>query len=176
MKNCPSYDGYSITANGEVYTHRRRYGKGKGHGGGVIIDDKYNKRLNVYKGHGGYLYVSISTNGKQRSIPVHVLLTDTFMFPRPEGYEVRHLDGNPLNNSLNNLTYGTKKDNAQDRIKCGNHTIGIKHGRAKLTEFDVHNIRYFYSIGESIASMARRYKRGESTIRDIVKKRNWKHI
>lgn len=176
MKDCPNYPGYLVTEDGHVFTHRRRFGKGKGHGGGVIIDDSFCKELNLYKGHGGYLYAPIAVKGKQRSIPIHVLLADTFIAPQSPQFEVRHLDGNPSNNSLENLAYGTKKDNANDRIRCGNHTIGIKHGRALLSENDVREIRHLYDLGQTIASIARQYKRGETTIFDVVKRRHWKHI
>lgn len=172
QKYCPSYDGYSVTNDGHIFTHRRRFGRGKGHGGGVIIDWQYQKELNQYNGHGGYLYVSISTNGKQRSIPIHTLLLDAFVGERPIGNETRHLDGNPLNNALDNLCYGSRKENAQDRIKNG------KRGYSILRDADVKDIKYNLHAkqGLSIAEIARRYNRGESTIRDIVKGRRWKHI
>lgn len=157
VKDCLSYPGYSVSDCGEAYTHRKRFGKGRG--------------------HGGYWYVAVSTDRGQRSIPLHVLLTDAFIGPCPEGKQVRHLDGIPGNNHLENLCYGTVKENAEDRIECGNHTIGERHGRALLTEEDVHFIRRLYHDGQwTIAAIARRHSRGESTIRDIVKGKHWKHV
>jgi len=176
QKYCPSYWGYSVTHDGHVFTHRKRFGKGKGHGGGVRIDWNFQKELNHFRGHGGYMYVSISTDHGQRSIPIHVLLTDAFIGPRPPGLEVRHLDGNPTNNSLSNLVYGSKKENAKDRIRCGKHTIGESHGRAKLTNKSVLEIRQRHLVGETIASIASSFKLGETTIGDIVKGRHWTHV
>ena len=176
MKRCPSYPGYSVTEDGHIFTHRRRFGKGKGHGGGVTIDNDFNKELNPYNGHGGYPYFSIKTKGVQRSIPLHTLLLDAFVGERPEGSETRHLDSNPLNNSLDNLCYGSRKENAGDLMLCDNHSIGIKHGMAILSEADVRNIRSIHALGETIASVARKYQRGETTIREIVKRTHWKHI
>ena len=175
-KSCPSYPGYSATDDGRVFTHRRRFGRGRGHGGGVEIDLNFSKELNRYKGHGGYMYVSISTERGQRNIPVHVILADAFVGVRPDGLEVRHLDGNPLNNDMSNLVFGTPKENAEDRVRCGNHTIGEKHGRAKLREKDVRDIRARYELGETVASISRSLCLGESTIRDIVKGRHWAHV
>ena len=50
---------------------------------------------------------------------VHVLVLSTFVGPRPDGMEVRHLDGNSLNNSLENLAWGTHKENTQDAFVHG---------------------------------------------------------
>ena len=122
--SCPSYPGYSVDIEGNVYTHRKRYGKGIGRGGGVVITKKHCRKMNQYIGHGNYLYVSISTAKGQRSIPVHLVILDAFMGPRPEGHETRHLDGNPQNNMLDNLCYGTAKENAQDRILHGRQRNG----------------------------------------------------
>ena len=36
----------------------------------------------------------------RRNIYIHHLVLLTFVGPRPEGMEVRHLDGDPLNNTL----------------------------------------------------------------------------
>jgi hypothetical protein len=177
MKRCHSYDGYSVTESGRVFTHRRRFGLGKGKGGGVVIDDAYQKEIFSSPGHGGYPYFAVITKeGKHRSVPLHTLLMDAFTGPRPEGMEVRHLDGNHLNNNLENLTYGTAKENAEDRVRCGAHTIGETHGRAKLTVDNVRDIRHMYECAIPIAEIAREFNRGESTIRDIVKGKHWKHV
>jgi len=117
MKECPSFPGYSVTESGDVYTHRKRFGKGKGNGGGVRIDPNYSLKLNPYKAHGGYMYVAISTKGKMRSIPIHVLLMDAFVGIRLPNTQTRHLNGNPTNNQLENLAYGTIKQNSEDRTK-----------------------------------------------------------
>lgn len=175
QKHCPSYDGYSITNDGIAYTHRRRFGLGKGAGGGVAVDWKYQKKLNQYEGHGGYMYVSISTPSGQRSVPIHALLMDAFVGPRPAGMEIRHLDGNPKNNSLSNLCYGTRAENANDRVKHKAQPRGQKHGRAKLSLDDVEKIKQLYQEEKTIAYIARLCGVGESTVRDIVKGRNWKH-
>ena len=45
----------------------------------------------------------------------HTLVLLAFIGPKPQKLEVRHLDGNPKNNFVRNLKYGTTKENAQDR-------------------------------------------------------------
>lgn len=175
VKPCPSYPGYSVTESGEVFTHRRRFGLGKGRGGGVRIDGEYARKLGSWTGHGGYQYVSVATPRGQRAVPVHALLMDAFVGPAPDGQEVRHLDGT-TNNALSNLAYGTPKQNAEDRLRCGVRMEGESHPRAKLTEADVRDIRSRAASGESLRQMARARGLGLTTVKDIVSRRRWSHV
>lgn len=60
-----------------------------------------------------YLRVDlISRKHKKRlATYVHKLVAEYFIGPRPTGYEIDHIDGNYLNNSVDNLRYVTKKEN-----------------------------------------------------------------
>lgn len=49
-----------------------------------------------------------------------------FAGPCPEGLEVRHLDGDPANNRLTNLCYGTHSENVQDSLRHGTHAQARK--------------------------------------------------
>lgn len=50
---------------------------------------------------------------------VHVLVLETFVGPRPEGYKGLHRDDDPHNNHVSNLYWGTLSDNAFDRVRNG---------------------------------------------------------
>lgn len=63
----------------------------------------------------GYLHIT----GKNKTLKMHQLVMDTFIGPRPKGYEVNHIDGNKLNNRLNNLEYITKRQNLEHATKMG---------------------------------------------------------
>lgn len=63
----------------------------------------------------GHLQVSLS--GKTRK--VHQLVAVAFLGPCPDGMEICHKDGNPANNHASNLKYGTRADNARDRVDHG---------------------------------------------------------
>ena len=69
-----------------------------------------------------YLGVTLYSAGPRKSWSTHTLVTWAFLGPRPEGLEVRHLDGNPQNNALSNLRYGTTSENALDRVRHGTHS------------------------------------------------------
>jgi hypothetical protein len=60
----------------------------------------------------------------------HSVIASAFLGPRPPGMEVCHGDGNPLNNAVSNLRYGTHSENIQDRRKHGtDHNVNKTHCR-----------------------------------------------
>lgn len=75
---------------------------------------------------GGYLTLSLCREGRRRSVTVHALVALAFIGECPEGQEVRHLDGDPANNRLGNLAYGTHAENMQDRLRHGRHNMASK--------------------------------------------------
>lgn len=69
-------------------------------------------------------YPRVQAAGKLRY--VHALVASAFIGPRPDGQEVRHLDGDRLNPNVANLAYGTR---SQNRIDCVQH--GTDHNASK---------------------------------------------
>ena len=63
----------------------------------------------------GYRNVLLYTNGHRVGRRVHQIVALTFLGPRPDGLEIRHLDGDQLNNAVDNLAYGTHEENMADR-------------------------------------------------------------
>lgn len=59
---------------------------------------------------------------------VHRLVLEAFVGPCPEGMECRHLNGDRSDNRLENLCWGTPKQQAEDRMKHGTTTLGYHHG------------------------------------------------
>lgn len=68
---------------------------------------------------GGYDMVSLRDGGRDRYVSVHTIVLEAFVGPRPEGKLCRHLNGDPTDNRLENLRWGTQKENAQDSILHG---------------------------------------------------------
>lgn len=60
--------------------------------------------------------------------------------PAPDAV-CRHLDGNPGNNQIANLAWGTQKQNIEDSIRHGTFRKGAKHYAAKFSPEEVRIIR-----------------------------------
>jgi hypothetical protein len=75
--------------------------------------------INTRPGASGYLSAQIRNDGKRQKFKVHILVARAFLGPAPDGQECRHKDGNRLNPCLDNLHYGTRKQNIADAIAHG---------------------------------------------------------
>lgn len=90
-----------------------------------------------------------------------------------------HTCDNPSCVNPDHLFLGTANDNLQDMIRKGRavlSTKGERHGRAKLTESDVLEIRRLHASGVSQRSLSRKYKMSVASINMIVHRKHWTHI
>jgi len=78
----------------------------------------------------GHLYVKI----EEKSYQVHRLVLSAFARPSDCGEECRHLDGDPKNNRIENLRWGTRAENIADKAVHGTGNQGARHPMAKLTD------------------------------------------
>jgi DNA invertase Pin-like site-specific DNA recombinase len=108
---------------------------------------------------------------------VHQLVLLTFVGPLPEGQEVRHLNGDRSDNRLENLCYGTRKENANDAVEHGTQPHGETHGRCKLAEEQVREIiRLAAEQGVRGTEIANRFGVSESLICMILNNQSWTHL
>lgn len=56
------------------------------------------------------------------------------------------------------------------------HRIGDDHHNARLTSDDVRLIRSLSAVGLGYPTLARKFCVGESTVRDVVTYRTWRHV
>ena len=74
------------------------------------------RTLCAHPNSNGYLKVRVYRGGKRVNLLVHTLVARYFLPPRPSpNHEIRHLDSNKLHDDYRNLTWGTRKENAEDR-------------------------------------------------------------
>lgn len=97
----PDISGYGVDTLGKVYSKKT----------GVWVPLKIRVR------HDGYPSVRLHVNKRDKGFTVHYLVLRTFIGPRPPGQECRHLDGNKSNNTLENLCWGTRKENGEDATR-----------------------------------------------------------
>lgn len=68
----------------------------------------------------GYFRIVLRTGGEKIDARVHRLVCEAFIGPATdERPVVRHLDGNPANNHISNLVWGTPKENMEDKYRHG---------------------------------------------------------
>lgn len=65
----------------------------------------------------GYITVNLSKNGKSNTKRVHRLVAEAFL--GESNLQIDHIDGNKLNNRLDNLEYVTPKENTNRAWKKG---------------------------------------------------------
>ncbi len=125
----------------------------------------------------GRLRIGFTRDGQEFKKSVHRLILETFVGPCPENMQCRHLDGNPQNNNLENLAWGTSAENSQDSIQHGTFPFGEKNGRAKLTSQDAKLIIYCWKtklLGQR--EIAKIFGVSQRLIWNILHGRTWKHI
>ena len=102
MKTVDSHPDYSVTSDGKVFSH------------------KADKFLSLLEQRGRYhvnLYRSKNLARKQ----VSRIVAETYL-PNPEKHPcVNHIDGNPLNNKVENLEWCTYSHNSIHAVETGLH-------------------------------------------------------
>ena len=173
LRDIPGYPGYAVTLDGRVWSKPRKDSRGCKQGGfwmksGIRPD--------------GHLDVHLRVAGRYRIRKVHRLVLEAFVGPCPAGMECRHLNGNPSDNRVENLAWGTRSENCQDAIRqgtsyCVTQPKGGDKPNSKLHEDDVRIIFHAYHDGYySQREIAEAFGICVSTVLAIAKKRKWSHL
>ncbi len=170
-KIIPGFDGkYTIDKEGSVYSLYSRWG----------LREKPRK-LSVYLTKGKYKCVKMVKNGNPYKGYVHKLLAKAFI-ENPENKPlVNHIDGNSLNNSVNNLEWATSSEDQKHAFEMGLNTkeyaSGENNNKSTLTENEVLDIRNAWNLGCFVyRNIAEAYNVSIVTARNIIKRKTWKHI
>lgn len=146
MENINGYENYSVTKNGEVFSHLR------------------NRWLKHYIRKDGYHQIQLRKDGKTILKLIHRLVAKTFL--GESKLTVNHIDGNKNNNHVSNLEWVTHQDNQLHAFKLElRNNKGEKHPRMKLTDSDVKDIR---NSELSQTKLAKQYNISRSHINRII--------
>lgn len=97
-KPIEGWPGYDVSDHGRVRSWR-----GEGGHRGAILDRC--RLLTPKQNANGTVWVSFARGGKPISLPLHRVVLETFVGPRPHAHECRYLDGNPANCDIRNLEW-----------------------------------------------------------------------
>lgn len=121
--------GYEVTRDGRVFSVSHNW---RGYGMRELVQD-----LN----HDGYPSVRLTMHGKRTRLAVHRLVAWEYLPHRPDPkHEVRHLNGDKTDNRVENLAWGTRKQNAEDRHRHGRTSRGESHSKAIKAGLEVRHV------------------------------------
>lgn len=128
---------------------------------GEIIGQRGSILSKILKKNGYHHFSKSNGYRNPQQTLVHRFIYEYFNGPIPPGLEVDHIDGDRLNNRLDNLQLLSAKDNA-------------RKGSGLLSMQAARDIRHRRKNGESGRSLAREFGVSEQAICDVVKYRKWK--
>jgi protein gp37 len=152
VRPIPNFPGYSADTLGEIWSDRR----------GSFT------RLSPDVGEQGHRRVTLRRYGTPVRVGVHRLVLSTFDRQPIAGEQGCHRDGDPSNNRLENLRWGSQQDNWGDRSAHGND-----RSWSKLAADDVAKVRISALRGEPAESIARWAGVSATQVRNITTGRQW---
>lgn len=121
--------------------------------------------------------VRLSIDGKRIKKSVHSLVLNAFRGPKPSPEsQCRHLNGVKEDNRLENLAWGTAKENGEDKVFLGETARGENNGASKLTEIEVSIIKNLLHRGGSRAYIGALFDVSKTTIKEIEKGIIWPDV
>jgi len=159
-RSIPGFLSYLVSDDGRVWSH--------------LTSKELRQTLNAH----GYFCVSLRRNGETKCVKVHRLVAMAFLPPPPHPrLDAAHNDGNSKNNHFRNLRWATRKENMSDTLVHGTRRNGERHGRAKLSELQVLDIKRRLALrSETHTALSNEYGVSVATISNIARGRKWKHL
>ena len=124
----------------------------------------------------GYWVVTLSKNNKVFTRVVHRLVAEGFYGARPKGNVIRHLNGNPEDNRVENLAYGTQKENMQDAIEQNTLEYGERRFNALHTNEEIKQLKRDLICGMTTGEAAKKYKMPQSQVWKVAMGRAWGRV
>jgi len=126
----------------------------------------------------GYYKVNLYKDHIQKTFSIHQLVANEFIPNKENKKGVNHIDGNKLNNRLNNLEWATDLENMTHAIKNGLvNNAGEHNGFSKLTDSQVLEIDQLLSTNTiQQKDIAILFNVSKMTISLIKHRKRWMHL
>lgn len=151
-------DTFLISSFGRLRRIRTRYG------------NPTDRLLNPYLADHGYRVTQLQLVPVRIRQYLHDMVAAAFIGPRPDGYQVNHIDADRSNNRVDNLEYSTQYDNIHHAIALG------RQPHARLSPAIVAEIRASYAATGSYLPMMAKYNLDGAHVWRIVTRRAWRHV
>lgn len=161
MKDIPNYENlYFATTDGKIFSYPKKTRKGT-------------REITPNKGAHYYL-IDLCKDGKVKKHLVHRLIAETFI-PNPQNKpQVNHIDGNKLNNKVENLEWCTRSENQKHSIRIGLRTCkGEKNSQSKINS---EIALLIFKDKRQYKEISKQYSISIPTISDIKRGYSWTHV
>lgn len=130
--------------------------------------------LRPSRDHKGYLGLTLCNEDGHKKVRVHRLVAVAFL-PNPENLPcVRHIDGDPSNNHVENLAWSTYAENESDKRKHG--TWNTRVTNARLTSEQRDQVVELKRLGQSNDAIAKHFGVSRPTISRLLNGKTWRAI
>lgn len=137
---------------------------------------KDNKILSPSLSKSGYYHIGIKKDKKRIYYTIHRLIAIHFI-ENKENYKcVNHIDGNKLNNSIENLEWCNHSYNNKHSYDKGLNKNNENHGRAKLSNNDVLLIKEKLNNNISQRKLAIEFNVSQACINRINVNKTWRNL
>ncbi len=146
---------------------------------GRVSSKRTGKILKLHKRRDRRVTVAVSVSGIKITFSLHRLVAQAFI-PNPENKpEVNHIDGNPSNNTQENLEWVTASENIIHAVNNGlrlNQVKGEQVGTSKLTTELVLWVRSVYTPRDKVygaRALARELNISHQTLLSAINNTTW---
>lgn len=159
----PNYPGIEISSGGYIRSYLKS-GPGDSLREVPVL-------LNPTPDKDGYLRVSVKcSDGKRRRKGIHQLVAENHLsYLRFDGAIVLHGLNGMLDNSVQNIRWGTNAENTSDRGRDG--TLGLTR-----TVEEIEEIKRLYTMGFTQREIARVFKTTQSYVHELVSGKKRKDV
>ena len=150
---------------------------------GRLFSKRSNKLLKLNNMNGYLAHVTKIGGRKGRTVvlKIHQLVARAFIPNLENKPFVNHIDGDRLNNSVDNLEWCTPKENSQHAFATGLSVakVGEQQTQAKLTNERVNYCRENYIPRNrefGCRGLAKKFGVSHQLISDVISNKGWSHV